>query len=63
MAVAYFVKQALESGKGMEVKLEESVRILEQERLKVEGFRRELPQYMNLLADGRSFVSLFSAIF
>ncbi|XP_042460624.1 transcription factor HHO5-like [Zingiber officinale] len=35
----------------MAVNLEESLRILEQERRKMEGIEQELPQCMNLLAD------------
>ncbi|KAG6538906.1 transcription factor HHO2-like [Zingiber officinale] len=51
MTVADYVKHALESGEGMAVNLEESLRILEQERRKMEGIEQELPQCMNLLAD------------
>lgn len=63
MEVADYVKKALESGEGVAARLEESVRILERERRKIAGFKRELPQCMNLLADGWLLVSPFSDFF
>ncbi|XP_042403979.1 transcription factor NIGTH1-like [Zingiber officinale] len=51
MIVGDYVKRASESGEGAAARLEESVRILERERRKIAGFKRELPQCMNLLAD------------
>lgn len=63
VAVANYVKKALESGEGVAERLEESVRILERERRKIAVFKRELPQCMNLLTDGWLLVSPFSDFF
>lgn len=41
------------SGAGRRVQLEEYVKRLEEERRKIDGFRRELPLCMLLISDGR----------
>uniref|UniRef100_A0A1D1YB93 Two-component response regulator ARR18 n=1 Tax=Anthurium amnicola TaxID=1678845 RepID=A0A1D1YB93_9ARAE len=50
-SVAGFLREAAAAGEGMAAKLEEYVRGLEEERRKIEGFRRELPLCMAILCD------------
>lgn len=50
--VGGFLKQAAAAVDGGVAKLEESVKSLEEERTKIEAFKRELPLCMLLLTDG-----------
>lgn len=51
-SVAGLVREAAMAGEGRVAKLEEYLRGLEEERRKIEGFRRELPLCMLILSDG-----------
>lgn len=50
--VGGFFKEVAATADGGVAKLEESVRSLEEERKKIEAFKRELPLCMLLLTDG-----------
>lgn len=59
--VGGFLKEAaaaVQSSDGGVAKLENSVRSLEEERRKIEAFKRELPLCMLLLTDGGDFFFL-----
>ncbi|KAG1347930.1 putative transcription factor NIGTH1 [Cocos nucifera] len=60
-----FLKEAsgIQNGEGRMVKLEECVKSLEEERRKIEAFKRELPLSMHLVCDGWSIFSSFSPFF
>lgn len=57
--VGSFVKEAATAGDGSVAKLEASVKRLEEERKKIEVFKRELPLSMLLLTDGAQLFFVF----
>ncbi|RWW21578.1 hypothetical protein GW17_00014261 [Ensete ventricosum] len=64
--VGGFLKEAsaIESGDGgRAARLEESIRSLEEEKRKIEAFKRELPLCMHLLGEGSSDASYFRYLF
>lgn len=53
-----FLKEAaVEGGEGKATKMEEFVKLLEEEKAKIEVFKRELPLCMHLIGDGANFIS------
>lgn len=53
-----FLKEAaVEGGDGKATKMEEFVKVLEEEKAKIEVFKRELPLCMHLIGDGANFIS------